>query len=288
MITTLGDLTLPTPVMTAAGCGGAELARFVDLTKLGACVTRTITLNAQDGPDSTRLVETPSGILMDLGGENSGLQAFLAGDLPQLAQQHVRTIVSVAGDRLADYAELARRAGGAPGVTGLEVTFRDEEPFAAARALSVVRRDAPPGVAVLAKLPVGDGLVELARELSSCGADALVIGHPRRGVAIDPENLTRMRGHLTGPATAPLALDAVWHVHEALPDATLVGSGGIRSGSDALAMMAAGATAVQVGTALLHDPTAAHRVQDELAKHLDQRGLKPADVVGIAHRGGMQ
>ncbi|HSV38001.1 MAG TPA: hypothetical protein VLI04_04510 [Nocardioidaceae bacterium] len=285
--TTLGDLTLPTPVMTAAGCGGPELGRFVDLTTLGASVTRTITLDPLEGPASRRFAETPSGILTDLGMENPGLQAFLAVDLPELAKQQVRTIVSVAGHRLADYAEIARRAGGAPGVTGLEVCFLDEDPLAAARALSVVRRDAPPGVAVLAKLPMGPGLLDLARELSSCGADALVLGLPLMGLVVDPTTLAAFRGGLAGPATAPLALDAVWRVHELLPDVPLVGVGGIRSGSDALAMLAAGATAVQVGAAVLRDPTAAHRVQLELAALLDPRGLKPADVVGIAHRGGL-
>lgn len=282
----LGDLSLSSPVLVAAGCGGLDLGRVVDLTRLGAIVTRTITLDPVVGPSGVRLAETPSGLLTDLGWENPGLQSFLATELPQLAQQQVRTVVSVAGHRLSDYAELARRAGGAPGVAALEVCFLDEDVYAAAKALSVVRRDAPPGVAVLAKVPLAGSVLDWARELAKCDPDALVLGHPHRGLRIDPVSLAPMRGNLSGPATAPLALDTVWRVHEALPDQSLVGVGGVRSGDDALALLAAGATAVQVGTALLHDPSAAHRIQTELAAALGARGLKPADVVGIAHRGG--
>jgi dihydroorotate dehydrogenase (NAD+) catalytic subunit len=284
----LGDLGLASPVLVAAGCGGLDLGRFVDLTKLGASVTRTITLDPVAGPTGPRLAETPSGLLTDLGWENPGLQVFLATDLPQLAQQQVRTIVSVAGRSLADYAELARRAGGAPGVSALEVSFLDDDVFAAAKALAVVRRDAPPGVAVLAKLPLAGPLVDLARELAKCDPDALVIGHPHRGIRVDPASLTSLRGALSGPATLPLALDALWRVHHELPDVPLVGVGGVRSGEDALAMLAVGASAVQVGSALLREPSAAHRIQAELAAELDRRGLKPADVVGIAHRGGLR
>jgi len=287
MSTILGGLTLATPVMAAAGCGGVDLGRVVDLTKLGACVSRTITLDPVAGPAGRRLAETPSGLITELGWENPGLQAFLATELPQLAQQQVRTVVSIAGHRLSDYAELARRAGGAPGVSALEVCFLDDDIYAAAKALSVVRRDVPPGVAVLAKLPLAGPLLDLARELARCDPDGLVLGHPHRGVSIDPVTLDVFSGGLSGPATAPLALDAVWRVHAELPDVPLVGVGGIRSGADALAMLAAGATAVQVGTALLHDPSAAHRIQTDLAVALDSRGLKPADVVGIAHRGGL-
>ncbi|HET7734862.1 MAG TPA: nitronate monooxygenase [Nocardioidaceae bacterium] len=291
MNVTLGQLGLDSPVMVAAGCGGVDLGRVVDLTKLGASVTRTITLDPVSGPTGRRLAETPSGLLTDLGWENQGLQAFLATELPQLAQQQVRTVVSVAGHRLSDYAELARRAGGAPGVAAVEVSFFDDDAFAAAKALAVVRRDVPPGVSVLAKLPIAGSdagsVVDWARELARCGPDGLVVGHPHRGVSIDPISLRGLHGRLSGPATAPLALEAVWRVHAVLPDVPLVGVGGIRRGDDALAMLAAGATAVQVGTALLHDPSAAHRVQSELTASLDSRGLKPADVVGIAHRGGL-
>jgi dihydroorotate dehydrogenase (NAD+) catalytic subunit len=269
--------------MTASGCAGPELGRLVDLAAIGAYVTRTITLEPVSGPSGTRLVETPSGFLTELGHENQGVHSFLAGELPALAQQRVCTVVSVRGQRLSDYAELARRVGGAPGVSALEVGFPDEEPYAAAKMLSVVRRDVPPGVAVLAKVSLGAQLLDVARELAKAGAHALVIGHAHRGTFVDHITLSPFRGALSGPATHALALDAVWQVHETLPELPIVGVGGIRTGADALSFLAAGACAVQVGSALLHDPSAAHRVQAELEGLLAERGLKPADAVGIAH-----
>ncbi len=285
MTVSLGDLTLANPVLTAAGCAGPELSQLCDLAALGAYVTRTVTLDSRTGPTGRRHAETASGLVTDLGLENPGVHALLATELPALAQQQVRTIVAIHGRSLGEYAELARRAGGAPGVSGLEVTFPDDDPYAAGKLLAVVRRDAPRGVAVLAKLPSTGAPLDLARELVKNGADALVVGHPAIGLAIDPDTLTlAVRGPVSGPAVLPQSLQAVWRVHEAMPATPLVGVGGIRSGADALAMLAAGATAVQVGSALLHDPSAAHRVIAELKALLDVKGLKPADAVGIAHR----
>jgi dihydroorotate dehydrogenase (NAD+) catalytic subunit len=171
-------------------------------------------------------------------------------------------------------------------VVGLEVALSDEDPYAAGKAVGVVRRDAPRGVAVLVKLSPGGTMLDLAREVSRSGADGLVVGHPPRGRVIDTLTLvTAVRGGLSGPAVAPLALEAVWAVHQALPETPIVGVGGIRSGSDALAMIAAGASAVQVGTAVLHDPSAPARILAELSTLLGSHAL--AGLVGIAHRGGL-
>lgn len=288
LTTELAGLTLPSPVLTAAGCGGTgrELDPFLDLDRLAAFTTRTLTLDQRPGAPAPRLVATPGGVLTDTGGQNPGLQGFLAQELPWLAQRRVRTVVSVAGRTLADYAELARHAGGAPGVTAIEVdlsgryaggTPLDVEPFGAGKVVHVVRREVPRGVPVLVKLTPGTQLTDVARAVVKDGADALVVGHGPPALAFDPATLRPVlggdAGALSGPAVLPLAVRAVADVHDALPHVPIVGVGGVRSGDDALQMLLAGATAVAVGTALFADPHAPARIADELAAALERHHL---------------
>jgi dihydroorotate dehydrogenase (NAD+) catalytic subunit len=296
----LAGLALPNPVMVAAGgaVSGRELAPYLDLDSLGALVTRSVTLDAQPGAPVPRLAETDSGVLHAVGLHNPGLQGFLASELPWLAQRRVRTVVSIAGTSLAEYAELARRVGDSPGVAALEVnlacpdaeTGREfgSDGYHAAKVVAVVRRDAPRGVPVLVKLAAGPGLVDVARAVVKAGADALVMIHGLPGMAVD---LARRRpalgagaGQLSGPAIRPVAVDSVWRVHAALPQVPIVGVGGVRSGADALELVAAGATAVQLATAVLADPTAPVRILAEVRELLADLGAgRLLDLVGAAH-----
>jgi dihydroorotate dehydrogenase (NAD+) catalytic subunit len=299
--TTVAGLRLTNPVMNAAGCAGTgrELDQFMDVTRLGAFVTRTITLDARPGWRAPRMTETPSGLLHAAGLQNPGLQGFLASELPWLAQRQVPAIVSVSAGTLAEYAELAGRLGDSPGVAAIEVNLagvRDEagrdpatDPYRAGKVLNVVRREAPRGVGVLAKLVPEAAVVDVAGAAVDAGADALVLVDGPAGMAIDPQTLRPvLSGHtgtLSGPATHAAAVRCVWQVHEALPEVPLVGVGGVRSGYDALEMLLAGACAVQVGAALLADPSAPLRILDELTAELAKRGLTgPADVTGLGHR----
>ncbi|HEX6235785.1 MAG TPA: dihydroorotate dehydrogenase [Acidimicrobiales bacterium] len=299
LTTALGDVTLANPVMVAAGCGGSgrELDPFVDLARLGALVTRSVTLDPRAGGPPPRAVETPSGILSDTGLQGAGLQGFLATELPWLAQRQVRTVVSIAGQNLGEWAELARRVGLSPGVTAVEVNLAwppgavaARDSYQAGKILAAVRRDMPRGIPVLAKLaPDVHHVVDVARAVVKAGADAVVVGHGLPGLALDPltlrPSLGNGTGSLSGPAVHAVAMRCLWEVHSALPEVALVGSGGVRNGLDALAMLAAGARAVQVGTTVLHDPGAPDRIVAELHHELDRRGIPSvADVVGHAHR----
>ncbi len=293
LATSLGGLELPTPVLTAAGCGGTgkELARFADLADFGAFTTRTITLDPWPGAPAPRIASTPGGLLSDTGLHNPGLQAFLATELPWLAAQPVRIVVSVHAGSLAEYGELARRLGSSPGVTGIEVNLAglDADPHQAGKVLHVVRRDVPRGVSVLAKLTPGSTAVDAARSVAGNGADAVVLGHGFPGLLFDPATLRPAlgagTGSVSGPAVLAQALRCVWDVHAALPDVPLVGVGGVRSGFDVLQMLLAGAGAVQLGSVLLHDPGAARRITDELVAELTTRAIdRPADLVGRGHQ----
>jgi len=273
MTLTMAGLTLASPVLVASGCGGTgrELVPFLDLTALGAFVTRSITLDPRSGGPMPRLVESPAGLVNAVGFHNLGLENFLATELPWLVQRGVRVVVSIAGSTMGEYADLARRLGSAPGVAAIEVNLSApdsagsgvldvREPFHAGGVVSAVRRDLPRGIPVLAKLR-GDvvRVVEAARTVLEAGAEAVVVGNAHPAAMPDGRP-----GGLSGPAIRPLVLRSVAEVHAALPDATVVACGGISTAADARSFLAAGATAVQVGTALLHDPTTVARMITDL------------------------
>jgi dihydroorotate dehydrogenase (NAD+) catalytic subunit len=261
-MTTLAGLTLASPVLVASGCGGTgrELEPFGPLDALGGFVTRSITLDPRSGAASPRIVETPSGLL-HAEGPSPGLEPFLATELPWLVRTGARVIVSIAGRSLGEYAELARRLGRAPGLAAIEVPVAGE-PFQAANTVNAVQRDLPGGLPVLAKLrPDLLRVVETARAVLDAGAAALVVGDAQPAALPDG----RPAG-LSGPAIRPVALRCVTEVRAALPEAEVVGGGGITTADDARSFLAAGAVAVQVGTALLHDPTTAARLAAELTE----------------------
>ncbi len=305
LTTTLAGLTLRNPVMTASGCAGAgrELEPFLDVSELGAVVTRTVTLDPRAGRPTPRTVETAGGVLSSIGLQSAGVDGFLATDLPWLAQRQARAVVSIAGTTLGEYAELARRIGHSPGVSAVEVNISSpdadgpgpvaaSDPYQASKVLSVVRRDVPRGIPVLAKLtPDVTRIVDVAAAVVEAGADAVVLINAPRGMAIDPDTLRPalggVTGGLSGPAIRPLAVRCVWEVHNALPEVPIVGVGGIRTGFDALEMLLAGASAVQVGTAILHDPSAPAWIVGELRVELERRHISSvADVIGRAHTQG--
>jgi dihydroorotate dehydrogenase (NAD+) catalytic subunit len=269
----LAGMSLANPVLVASGCGGTgrELAAYGPLADLGGFVTRSISLNARPGGGLPRIVETPSGLLHAVGMQNPGLDHFLATELPWLAQQGTRVVVSIVGGSLGEYAELARRLGRSPGVSAIEVNlsspdapgtgvFDVREPFHAASVVAAVHRDLPRGMPVLAKIRTDVvRAVESARGVLDAGADAVVVGNALPAAMPDG----RPAG-LSGPAVRPLALRCVIEVCEQLPEAQVVGAGGITDAVDVRSFLAAGAVAVQIGTALLHDPTAAVRAVADL------------------------
>lgn len=302
LATTVGGLTLPNPVMTAAGCAGfgRELAQFVDLAQLGALVTRSVTLDPDPGAPMPRIVPTPSGLLGGAGTSSPGITTFLATELPWLVQQRTRAVVSIAGHRLGEYAELARRLGASPGVAAVEVNLactnadgsgRDfaADPYLAAKVVTAVRGELPRDVPVLAKLSADvHSIVDAAQAVASAGADAVVLIAGLSALRIDVDTMRPALGSglgwLSGPAILPVALRCVWQVHAASPQLPVVAAGGVRTGRDALECLLAGASAVQVGTALLSDPTAAHRVLTELGDELTQRQVPAVSaIVGLSH-----
>jgi dihydroorotate dehydrogenase (NAD+) catalytic subunit len=268
------DWPFANPVLTASGCGGTgrELASYGDLGALGGFVTRSITLHPRSGAPGPRLVESPSGLVNAVGLQNPGVEEFLTDELPALLELGATVVASIAGHSLGEYAEVSRALGRAPGVVALEVNlsapdaagagvFDIREPFQAASVVAACRRDLPRGVLLLAKLRSdAQRVVETARGVAEAGADAVVVGNALPAAMPDGR-----LGGLSGPAIRPLALRCVAAVADALPGASLIAAGGIMDAADARAFLTVGARAVQVGSALFHDPTMAHRIAAALA-----------------------
>lgn len=263
------ELRLRGPVMVASGCGGTgrELAAYADLATLGGFVTRSITLNPRAGAQAPRIAESPSGLVNAIGLQNPDLEQVLARELPWLHQQGARVFVSIAGANLGEYAELARRLSIAPGVTGIEVNLSApdhravgvhdiREPFQAGSVVAAVRRETQRGVPVFAKLR-SDVVraVEAARAVAEAGADAVVLGN-----ALPASMPDGRPAGLSGPAIGPLALRCVTQVCREVPALPVIGCGGVATATDVRAFLDAGAVAVQVGTAQLHDPTTLTRL----------------------------
>jgi dihydroorotate dehydrogenase (NAD+) catalytic subunit len=301
--TTLAGLTLPNPVLTASGCAaaGRELGQFFDIGSIGAVVTKSIMLEARSGRPTPRMAETPSGMLNSIGLQGPGIDAFLEHDLPWLAEHGARAVVSVAGSTVEEYAELARRLRGAPGLAAIEVNISCPnvadrglvfacDPGASHEVVGAVRRHTAPAVPVFAKLsPDVTDIVTIARACVDAGADGLSLINTLLGMALDLDTmrpvLAGVTGGLSGPAVKPIAVRCIWQVHAALPDVPLIGMGGVRSGLDALELVLAGASAVSVGTAVFGDPSAPVRVLRELKRALTDRGFAGfSDAVGHAHR----
>ncbi len=279
----LGRLALRNPVMVASGTMGygLEYARLVDLSQLGALVLRSLTLEPQAGYPPPRVAETPAGIAHALGLQNEGVESFLLETLPCLRELGVPLIASLAGKTAQEYGALAHRLNRAQGIAGLELSlaWQVEQPLSpqfVAEVVSMVRRTTE--LPIIAKLPLDfSQLISLARSAMEAGADALCLIQSPPALVVDPHRrrfrLAHRIGGLSGPALKPLALWAVWQVHQALPSAPLIGVGGITSWEDAVEFFLVGASAIQVGTATYLQPTTSVEVLRGLQQYLAEEGF---------------
>jgi dihydroorotate dehydrogenase (NAD+) catalytic subunit len=298
----LGQLELPNPVLAAAGCAGAgrELAQFVDVARVGAVVSRSIMTEPRTGNPAPRLAETPSGLLNSAGLPGPGIDAFLQRDLPWLLSRGARVLVSIAGQTTREYSALASRLSDAAGVSAVEINLSCPnaedagrlfalDPDAAAAVVEAVRASLRYDLPVFAKLsPDVTDIAALAAACVGSGADGLSLINVMLGMAIDPARqrpaLAGAYGGLSGPAIRPVAVRCVWQVREAFPDVPIIGTGGVRTGRDALELLLAGASVIGIGTAIVHDPSACPRVLRELEEELAAIGVdRVADVIGQAH-----
>jgi len=289
----LNGLRFTQPVLSASGClaTGHDVPDLVDLRRLGGVVTRSLTFGPSKGWATPRSAETSSGLLTAVGYQNPGVQAFVEEDLPSLRNADVPVVASVAGGSLGEFVNVASSLHLKPGVVALEVCVscpddeREGQPFYVRpeRLTEVVGAVARLSrVPVFAKLPpLLPGLVETAQACVRAGAFGLTLIAQVPALAVDPHRLrTRTAtpvGGLSGPAIKPLALAAVYQVARALPNVPVMGVGGIATAEDAIEFLLAGAWAVQVGTALLVDPSVHVDIAQGILGYLREKGFASPD-----------
>lgn len=305
----IGGLRLTSPVMAAAGCGGFghELARLGVLEHLGALVTPSISASSHPTQHRVRLTEAPSSLVLPTDWPTIGTDTMQPTRVPWEGEQGVPVVASLVGSTSGEFAQAAaglRRRTLLRGVGGVEVNLACPDAgnkgipfsyadFAATKVIARVREELPRNVPVLAKLSADvSDVVEIARGCVKSGAEAVVVTSPLRALSMAGVRLSlpaRSAG-LSGPALLPVTLRAVHDLAAAirdgrLPPVAIVAVGGISNGHDAAQAMAAGASAVQLGTALIHDPGALRTFRDELVADLQALGLHDVQqLVGLVHR----
>jgi len=296
----LAGLKLRNPTLTCSGtCGYAfEYADFMDLSRLGAFVTKSITREERPGNEPTRIVETRAGMLNAIGLANVGLKRFLAEKVPQLRKMPCPVVVNVAGHSFDDYTETCAVIDSLDCVAAVELNVscpnvKDGLTFGThpgrLKELTAEVKRALPHKPLMVKLsPNVEDITQTAKAAVDGGADMLTLVNTFTAMAIDIHKrrprLANVTGGLSGPAIKPIALHLVSRVYRAVAKhagVPIVGMGGVQTWQDAAEFILAGATAVAVGTALFVDPATPNKICDGLSEWLGKQGIERlADLVG--------
>ena len=304
----LGALKLSNPTMTCSGtCGYAfEYADFMDLSKLGAFVTKSITREERPGNQPARIVETRAGMLNAIGLANVGLARFLSEKVPQLCRMPCPVIVNVAGHSFDDYTETCAAMNALDCVAGVELNVscpnvKDGLTFGThpgrLRELTGAVKRALPSKPLIVKLsPNVEDITLTARAAIEGGADLLSLINTFTAMSVDIHKkrprLANVTGGLSGPAIKPIAVHMVSRVYRTVARSAgvpIIGMGGVQYWQDALEFILAGASAVGIGTALFVDPAAPNKVCEGLAEYLQKMRIeKLADLIGALELPGDQ
>ena len=288
--------TIQNPVMTASGTFGygEEFAPYMDLNRLGAMITKGLSVESSMGNFPQRVVETAGGMLNAIGLENVGVTAFLQKKIPFLKSLNVPLIANIYGCSIDDYVELARILNDVPEIRGMEVNIScpnvkaggiafGVDPKEAENVVLAVRKATPKPLIVKLSPNVTD-ITVIAKAVEFAGADAVSLINTITGMAIDANTrksiLANITGGLSGPAIKPIALRMVWQVAKAV-QIPVIGIGGIRTSTDAIEFLLAGASAVQVGTANFVNPSVTVEIIEGIKRYLEEKQMHHViDIIG--------
>lgn len=292
----LGGLRLPNPILTASGTFGygLEFAHLAALDRLGGIVTKGLSREPLRGNPPPRIGEPRGGMLNSIGLQNIGIEKFLTDVLPGLGRYPAQVVVNLFGYEFDDYARLAERVDGCTGIAALELNVScpnvtkggiefGHDPAQLERLVRSVRNVTSKPIAVKLS-PNVTSPVEIGQAAKAGGADILSAINTVLGMAIDPwtrrPRLHTTRGGLSGPAIKPIAVRIVYDVARrvGLP---VIGIGGIETVDDVVEFLLAGASAVQVGTALFRNPRTAETLVDGLSARLVEMKIeRVTDLIG--------
>lgn len=298
--TRVGSLELRNPVLTASGTAGfgAELDPYLDLSGLGAVVTKSICAEPWPGNPPPRVHESGLGMLNAVGLQGPGVEGWLCHELPALEATGAVVVASIWGRSVEEYRRAAEMLADAPdAVVAVEVNLScpNVEDRSGMFAHSVEATEAAMAASAACGRPrwaklspnVGD-IVPIVDAAVAGGAEAVTICNTVMGMAIDPATRTHRLGNggggLSGPAIHPIAVRLVHDVSAARPDVPIVGVGGVTSAETAAELLVAGASAVQVGTATFADPRAPGHVAHDLVRWCHDNGHPDlATLIGAIH-----
>lgn len=294
----IGAVELNHFILTAAGTAGFsdELAAYGDVATLGAVVTKSLAAFAWEGNAAPRVTSLGDDMLNAVGLAGPGVEAWRRDDLPRLRARGATVVASIWGRSVSEFEDAATAMRGAdiaalevnascPNLEGRQGMFAHSAELTAAVVTAARAADRPLWVKLSPNTP---DLLAIADAAVRAGADALVLVNTVMGMSIDIENrrpsLGNGGGGLSGRGILPVALRAVYECHAAFPDVPIVGVGGVSSGDDAIAMVMAGANAVEVGTATFADPRALWKIAKAADKWLHQHGIRDVrEIRGAAH-----
>ena len=291
-------VTLKNPVMTASGTfgSGMEYSEFVDLSRLGAVVTKGVANVPWPGNPTPRVAEIRSGMMNAIGLQNPGIDLFCKRDIPFLKQYDTKIIVNVCGHTTEEYCETVERLAQEP-VDMLEIniscpnvkcggiSFGQDPKAVEAITAEIKRHTAQPVIMKLS--PNVTDITEIARAAEAGGADALSMINTLTGMKIDIHRQTfaiaNKTGGVSGPAVHPIAVRMVYQTAQVV-NIPIIGMGGVQNAEDAIEFLLAGATAVAVGTANFHNPMTTVEVIDGIADYMKAHQVeKVTDLIGAVH-----
>lgn len=288
------DLDFKNPVLTASGtCGfGEEIADFFDLSLLGGIVVKGTTLKHREGNPYPRMAETPSGMLNAVGLQNKGVDNFSSNIYPRIKDLNTNIIVNVNGSTIEDYIELTERINDLEKIPAIELNISCPNVKEGGMAFGVSCSSAEAVVKAVRKVydktlivklsPNVTNIAEIAKAVEGQGADSVSLINTLLGMAVNAETrkpvLSTITGGLSGPAVKPIAIRMVWQVYNAVK-IPVIGMGGIMNPNDALEFMIAGASAIQIGTALFKDPTTPVKIIEGISNYMERHRIESVNEI---------
>ena len=292
----LAGVELKNPVMTASGTfgSGEEYSQLVDLSRLGAVVTKGVAAVPWPGNPTPRIAETYGGMINAVGLQNPGIEVFVKRDIPFLRAYDTKIIVNVCGKTTEDYLKVVERLSGedvdlleinisCPNVKEGGIAF-GQDPKAVEAITKEVKRYAKQPVIMKLSPNVTD-ITEMAKAAEAGGADVLSLINTITGMKIDIHKKTfavaNKTGGLSGPAIKPVAVRMVYQVANAV-SLPIIGMGGIMNAEDAVEFILAGATAVSVGTANFYNPYATVEIAEGIQQYMERYHVDDIrDLIGV-------